>query len=699
MLASAADFPAQGGEVMSPCAHARTDLASLAPTRRRSSPALLALAARRAGRPRRAIARRRSARSAADREDRSASSTASARRRVLTTDIRATRRGSTRLQGHITVLERREARIQADLDAKRARAARARSPTCAPRTPASPGCGSQLVARPAHPRRAARPALRGRPPGPRLPSCSTPHGFADLIESAPSSSRASARRTAGSSPPSASPKAETTTTRPHLGTLADARAPARGRDPRAAQRGRPRAHRARRRERTRYAAARAGRARRPRRRPEPGADAQGPPRLPAERADEDRGPDPARRPAGGAGSRRPDPRGARQVHLAGQRPDHLAVLRAPARGRPATRASTSASRAARRSAPRAAGRRDHRRADRAATATTPASSTPGRSPPATGTSRADRGPRGPARHARARSSASSGCTGLCFGPHLHFEVRINGASSTPSTTCSRGPSRLGRGAARDPRPRPLAQDLRDLLRARLPRRRRDHRAPPRRARPPARPGLRDGRRPLVGGLVGSRVYYLVQHWSSVKHDLFGSIFSGSGLVWYGGADRRRDRRARSGRWRSGFLDRADVRPARLRPGASATRSGGSAARSRATATTASPRACPWAHGLSARHGADAAGRDGPSDADLRDARDGPARLGPVAHARPRPARGGLRPLPCRRRGGAAARGVPAPQRPRRSGPHRAAARVDRAWRSSARSASRCWPAAGSLAAA
>jgi phosphatidylglycerol:prolipoprotein diacylglycerol transferase len=40
---------------------------------------------------------------------------------------------------------------------------------------------------------------------------------------------------------------------------------------------------------------------------------------------------------------------------------------------------------------------------------------------------------------------------------------------------------------------------------------------------------------LVGGLVGSRGYYLIQHWSTVKHDLVGSIFSGSGLVWYGGA--------------------------------------------------------------------------------------------------------------------------------------------------------------------
>src|SRR4051794_40380025 len=39
---------------------------------------------------------------------------------------------------------------------------------------------------------------------------------------------------------------------------------------------------------------------------------------------------------------------------------------------------------------------------------------------------------------------------------------------------------------------------------------------------------------LVGGLVGSRLYYVVQHWSDTKQDLLGSLFSGSGLVWYGG---------------------------------------------------------------------------------------------------------------------------------------------------------------------
>jgi phosphatidylglycerol---prolipoprotein diacylglyceryl transferase len=40
---------------------------------------------------------------------------------------------------------------------------------------------------------------------------------------------------------------------------------------------------------------------------------------------------------------------------------------------------------------------------------------------------------------------------------------------------------------------------------------------------------------LIGGVVGARVYYLIQNYGSVKHDLLGSLFSGSGLVWYGGA--------------------------------------------------------------------------------------------------------------------------------------------------------------------
>jgi phosphatidylglycerol:prolipoprotein diacylglycerol transferase len=35
--------------------------------------------------------------------------------------------------------------------------------------------------------------------------------------------------------------------------------------------------------------------------------------------------------------------------------------------------------------------------------------------------------------------------------------------------------------------------------------------------------------------VGSRAYYLAQNWDDVSHDVVGNLFSGSGLVWYGGA--------------------------------------------------------------------------------------------------------------------------------------------------------------------
>jgi phosphatidylglycerol---prolipoprotein diacylglyceryl transferase len=39
---------------------------------------------------------------------------------------------------------------------------------------------------------------------------------------------------------------------------------------------------------------------------------------------------------------------------------------------------------------------------------------------------------------------------------------------------------------------------------------------------------------MIGGLVGSRLYFIVENYDQVKHDLLGSFFSGSGLVWYGG---------------------------------------------------------------------------------------------------------------------------------------------------------------------
>ncbi len=40
---------------------------------------------------------------------------------------------------------------------------------------------------------------------------------------------------------------------------------------------------------------------------------------------------------------------------------------------------------------------------------------------------------------------------------------------------------------------------------------------------------------LVGGLVGSRTYFLIENWDDVSNDLVGNLFGGSGLVWYGGA--------------------------------------------------------------------------------------------------------------------------------------------------------------------
>jgi phosphatidylglycerol:prolipoprotein diacylglycerol transferase len=40
---------------------------------------------------------------------------------------------------------------------------------------------------------------------------------------------------------------------------------------------------------------------------------------------------------------------------------------------------------------------------------------------------------------------------------------------------------------------------------------------------------------LIGGVVGSRLYFIVQNYDSVKGDLLGNLFGGSGLVWYGGA--------------------------------------------------------------------------------------------------------------------------------------------------------------------
>ena len=40
---------------------------------------------------------------------------------------------------------------------------------------------------------------------------------------------------------------------------------------------------------------------------------------------------------------------------------------------------------------------------------------------------------------------------------------------------------------------------------------------------------------LIGGVVGARAYYLIQNASTLHGSVVGNVFSGSGLVWYGGA--------------------------------------------------------------------------------------------------------------------------------------------------------------------
>jgi phosphatidylglycerol---prolipoprotein diacylglyceryl transferase len=40
---------------------------------------------------------------------------------------------------------------------------------------------------------------------------------------------------------------------------------------------------------------------------------------------------------------------------------------------------------------------------------------------------------------------------------------------------------------------------------------------------------------LIGGVVGARLDYILENWDEVSDDVVGNIFSGSGLVWYGGA--------------------------------------------------------------------------------------------------------------------------------------------------------------------
>jgi phosphatidylglycerol:prolipoprotein diacylglycerol transferase len=39
---------------------------------------------------------------------------------------------------------------------------------------------------------------------------------------------------------------------------------------------------------------------------------------------------------------------------------------------------------------------------------------------------------------------------------------------------------------------------------------------------------------LIGGFLGARLYWMAQNWDQASDDFFGSLVSGSGLIWYGG---------------------------------------------------------------------------------------------------------------------------------------------------------------------
>ncbi len=39
---------------------------------------------------------------------------------------------------------------------------------------------------------------------------------------------------------------------------------------------------------------------------------------------------------------------------------------------------------------------------------------------------------------------------------------------------------------------------------------------------------------VLGGFIGARLYFIIEHWQEFLRDPFSMIFSGAGLVWYGG---------------------------------------------------------------------------------------------------------------------------------------------------------------------
>ena len=135
---------------------------------------------------------------------------------------------------------------------------------------------------------------------------------------------------------------------------------------------------------------------------------------------------------------------------------------------------------------------------------------------------------------------------------------------------------------------------------------------------------------LVGGIVGARLDFIIQNYDAVKDDLLGNLFSGSGLVWYGGAI--------GGAigvglwaWRRKMLNLAllDICAAPLALGYAIGRIGCQVS---GDGDYGKAWDGPWA--MAYPHGTKPIDTTGPPDADLRDARHGPRRLLALAPARP-----------------------------------------------------------------
>ena len=135
---------------------------------------------------------------------------------------------------------------------------------------------------------------------------------------------------------------------------------------------------------------------------------------------------------------------------------------------------------------------------------------------------------------------------------------------------------------------------------------------------------------LVGGLVGSRVYFLVQNYDEVKDDLLGNLFSGSGLVWYGGAIGGALAVLAWAWWRD-FLNLTllDVAAPALALGYALGRCG---CQLSGDGDYGKPWNGPWA--MAYPNGTEPTKVHRAADADLRDAGDGARRLDPLAAARP-----------------------------------------------------------------